>query len=207
MKKRLQGFIIGIIITGSVGALAAQYTATDNPFPITYNGNRVWLQGYNIDGSTYFKLRDIADVVGGFRVEFENNTITLTGNSNSAVINSSIDKSNNTANNKIDIKYDTSFKIDKYYSSGRWWRTTNVDSFKITNIEKSVLGELKISYEITGVVTGDDSLGIYAKCYDKDGYVIDSALIYGKVVDGQKFKIKNSTFIPPETVRLEFADD
>lgn len=84
MKKRLQGLITGVIagtiITGSIGVLATQYTATDNPFPIIYNGNQVSLQGYNIDGSTYFKLRDIANIVGGFSVGFYNNAITLTDN-------------------------------------------------------------------------------------------------------------------------------
>ncbi|MGN1202205.1 MAG: hypothetical protein ACI4RF_02845, partial [Eubacterium sp.] len=72
MKERLQGLItgvlIGVISAGTIGVFAAQHIADDNLFPITYNGNRVSLQGYNIDGSTYFKLRDIADVVGGFNV-------------------------------------------------------------------------------------------------------------------------------------------
>lgn len=78
MKKKelFVGVLIGSAITAT-GAFAVQYVATDNPFPITLNGNSVNIQGYNIEGSTYFKLRDIADVVGGFSVGFENNTITL----------------------------------------------------------------------------------------------------------------------------------
>lgn len=95
MKEKLQGVIIGgmigIIVTGSIGVFAAQYTANDNPFPITYNGRSVSLQGYNIDGNTYFKLRDIADVVGGFNVGFENNTIILTSNNYSNASNSGKD--------------------------------------------------------------------------------------------------------------------
>ena len=31
----------------------------------------------NINDSTYFKLRDVADAVGGFTVGFTNNTITI----------------------------------------------------------------------------------------------------------------------------------
>lgn len=31
----------------------------------------------NIDGNTYFKLRDISDIVGGFDVGFNNSTIQL----------------------------------------------------------------------------------------------------------------------------------
>ena len=41
------------------------------------NNNNVNLNGYNVDGSTYFKLRDIANVIGGFDVDFSNNTIQL----------------------------------------------------------------------------------------------------------------------------------
>ena len=35
-------------------------------------------EGIGAKTSTYFKLRDIADVVGGFEVGFENDTIILT---------------------------------------------------------------------------------------------------------------------------------
>lgn len=206
MKERLQGVITGviagIIITCSAGVLAVQYAATDNTFPITYNGNQVSLQGYNIDGSTYFKLRDIADVVGGFNVGFENNMIKLTGNSNSNTV-----VSDNVNSNPGNIKYDTSFTLNKYYSSGRLWRTTNMESFKITNTEIAYSGKLKITYEAVGVLTGDNSLSIDVKCYDKDGFVVDTGFVFGPVTDGEKFKIKNTMYIPEETVRLEFIDD
>lgn len=213
MKKSLQGFItgiiLGVVITGSISVFAAFYTAADNPFPITYNGNSVSLEGYNIEGSTYFKLRDIADVVGGFNVGFENNTITLTSHSNHAdTANSNNDNPiDNTAGNKSNIQYDTSFKLDRYYSSGRLWRTTDIESFKITNTELSDWGELIISYEMVGVVTGSDTCGIDVKCYDKDGFVIDNSFIFESVVDGQKFKIKDTMYISPETVRFEFTDN
>lgn len=78
MKKQfITGFLSGALIFGVVGALAATYTATNNPFPVKLNGNDVQIEGYNIDGSTYFKLRDVADTVGGFDVGFNNNTIQL----------------------------------------------------------------------------------------------------------------------------------
>ena len=48
-----------------------------NKFPIQLNGNNVEIKGYNISGNTYFKLRDIADTVGGFNVDFADNTILL----------------------------------------------------------------------------------------------------------------------------------
>ncbi|MCH5210400.1 MAG: hypothetical protein J1F01_05485 [Oscillospiraceae bacterium] len=82
MKKKelIAGILIGAVVTGT-GAFAVQYVATDNPFPVKLDGNNVNIQGYNIEGSTYFKLRDVADAVGGFDVDFKDNTIVLTKNS------------------------------------------------------------------------------------------------------------------------------
>lgn len=76
MKKYIAGIATGVLLSCTV-ALAVNYTATENVFPVKLNGNDVSISGYNIDGSTYFKLRDIADVVGGFDVDFQNNTIQL----------------------------------------------------------------------------------------------------------------------------------
>lgn len=78
MKKDLIiGIIIGSCLTAAVGVAATSLTATSNPFPIQLNGNNVSIEGYNINNNTYFKLRDIADVVGGFSVGFNDNTIQL----------------------------------------------------------------------------------------------------------------------------------
>ena len=63
-------FIAGAMIFGTVGAFAGQYIATENTFPVQLNGKDVAVGGYNIDGSTYFKLRDIANVIGGVFVFF-----------------------------------------------------------------------------------------------------------------------------------------
>lgn len=76
MKKYIAGIATGIILSCTV-ALAVSYTATQNPFTVKLNGNNVNIEGYNIDGSTYFKLRDVADTVGGFEVGFDNDTIQL----------------------------------------------------------------------------------------------------------------------------------
>ena len=76
MKKYIAGIATGVILSCTV-ALAVNYTATENTFPIQLNGENVNVEGYNIDGSTYFKLRDIADTVGGFNVDFNDNTIQL----------------------------------------------------------------------------------------------------------------------------------
>lgn len=82
MKKNfITGVIVGGLVFGAAGAFAGQYVATDNYFPVTLNGERIPLNGYNIEGSTYFKLRDIADKLGSFTVDFQDNTICLLSSS------------------------------------------------------------------------------------------------------------------------------
>ena len=86
MKKIALGFGIGAVVCMTIGVLAA-YTTHDvdnNPYPITLNGSPIELQGYNIDGNTYFQLRDIAAKVGGFTVDFNDNTILLTTDTQAA---------------------------------------------------------------------------------------------------------------------------
>lgn len=79
MKKNfITGFISGTVIFTMVGALAANYATTPNTYPITLDGKEVSIEGYNVDDYTYFKLRDIADAVGGFAVDFKDDTIVLT---------------------------------------------------------------------------------------------------------------------------------
>ncbi len=78
MKRNfVTGFIAGAVIFGMAGALAADLIATPNEFPITFDGNSANIEGYNIEDYTYFKLRDISDTVGGFDVDFKDDTIAL----------------------------------------------------------------------------------------------------------------------------------
>lgn len=78
MKKNfMTGFLAGALVFGAAGVFAVNYTVTQNPYPVLLNGQKAKIEGYNINDSTYFKLRDIADAVGGFDVDFQNNTIQL----------------------------------------------------------------------------------------------------------------------------------
>lgn len=76
IKSITLGIIIGAAATLSITALA-EYIVVPNSFPVKVNGQTVQVEGYNINDSTYFKLRDVADVVGGFEVGFENNAIIV----------------------------------------------------------------------------------------------------------------------------------
>lgn len=77
MKKFILGLITGGILTAAVTCFAVEYAVTANPFPVKVNGQTVQVEGYNINDSTYFKLRDVADAVGGFEVGFEDNAIVV----------------------------------------------------------------------------------------------------------------------------------
>ena len=56
--------------------------ATPNHQPIVRNGQKVSLAGYEIDGYTYFKLRDVATILNGtesqFSVDYDGTGISLT---------------------------------------------------------------------------------------------------------------------------------
>ena len=66
MKSKLNfvlGFALGAIIFGSTAALAATITASPTTSRVLVNGAEIYAEAYNIDGSNYFKLRDIAQAV------------------------------------------------------------------------------------------------------------------------------------------------
>ena len=76
LKSTTLGILIGAVTTLSITALA-DYIVAPNSFPVKVNGQTVQIDGYNINDSTYFKLRDVANAAGGFDVGFSNNTITI----------------------------------------------------------------------------------------------------------------------------------
>lgn len=76
IKSITIGVLIGATATLSITALA-EYIVVPNSFPVKVNGQTVQVEGYNINDSTYFKLRDVADAVGGFEVGFEDNAIIV----------------------------------------------------------------------------------------------------------------------------------
>ena len=76
-NKFILGFITGGIICATATGFAVEYAVTANPFPVSVNGTETAIEGYNINDNTYFKLRDVADAVGGFNVGFSDNTITI----------------------------------------------------------------------------------------------------------------------------------
>lgn len=67
-------------------SVAGPSTAIPNPFPVLVDGKSISMEAYNIEGNTYFKLRDLAYVFNGTAAQFNvswdgaANTIVLTNN-------------------------------------------------------------------------------------------------------------------------------
>ena len=78
MKHRdfVIGVLTGAVLFGSFTVIADNYDIYPNPFKILVNGNERYIEGYNIDGYSYFKLRDIGNEMG-FSVDFKEDTIMI----------------------------------------------------------------------------------------------------------------------------------
>ncbi|MCL1828895.1 MAG: hypothetical protein FWG32_05295 [Oscillospiraceae bacterium] len=62
-RQLLAGVITGAVLFNAVPAVAAGVTAALSDQPVTLNGKPVQITAYNIEGSNYFKLRDLAAVL------------------------------------------------------------------------------------------------------------------------------------------------
>lgn len=83
--------------------------------------------------------------------------------------------------------------------------TVDIESFSVNNIRATTFNDLELDYEIVGVVEEEDSLVLSLKCYDSDGFLIDTSSLYGSVRAGEKFKIDNSITVPGKTAKVELA--
>ena len=72
------GIVIGALLFGAVPAIAAGVAAVLSSQPVTVDGKPVRITAYNIDGSNYFKLRDIAAVLDvGVWFDAAENTVRI----------------------------------------------------------------------------------------------------------------------------------
>lgn len=126
MKKNfVTGFISGAIAFTMVGAFAANMVTTPNTYPVKLDGKDVSIEGYNVDDYTYFKLRDISDAVGGFDVDFKDDTIVLTSQKNGLSIKEEgMFSSGGTVTEPIDGKFD---ETTNWLDGTRAGNTAHVD--------------------------------------------------------------------------------
>jgi hypothetical protein len=73
-KQSIVMFIFGIMISSTSFVVATNIVTNPNPFPVIKDGKEVNVEGYNINGSTYLKLRDMAGLVDT-NVEFKDKII------------------------------------------------------------------------------------------------------------------------------------
>ena len=76
MKKFLIGLICGIFISSSTVRAYQSYVAYKNEYSVFVDGQESDIDGYNINGYTYFKLRDIGKYIG-FNVDFKEGDIII----------------------------------------------------------------------------------------------------------------------------------
>ena len=83
MKKQgvwtcLAGMLIGACLFYAVPVLAANVAAVLSTQPVTVDGKPVQVTAYNIDGSNYFKLRDMAEILDvGVWYDAAENTVRI----------------------------------------------------------------------------------------------------------------------------------
>lgn len=157
-KEFILGIILGSIIFGSLTIMASELLNVSlNPFKIKVNGVNKNIEGYNINGSTYFKLRDIGSQVG-FDVDFKENTIMI--NTNNTSTTNTLSEEENSYNFVVidEVEYIASKDVDLVvinYPNWNFAYTNNIHSWtkdgkswcylnKLDN-SNNVLEEYKIS--------------------------------------------------------------
>ncbi len=128
MMKRnfITGFVSGAVVFSMVGVIAAgTFTATPNVYPIKLDGEDVNIEGYEIDDYTYFKLRDISKVAGGFDVDFKDDTILLSSAAKGlALKEEGMFSSGGTVTEAVDGKFD---ETTNWLDNTRKGNTAHVD--------------------------------------------------------------------------------
>jgi hypothetical protein len=76
-KQTFASFILGgLLFSGFISMANENLQIIPNPFPILVNGEKVDVEGYNINGSTYLKTRDTANILDA-DIDFKDKTIYI----------------------------------------------------------------------------------------------------------------------------------
>lgn len=88
-KELIIGIVIGVIISCNIAIFADDIiNAVPNQFKIMVNNDYCDIEGYNINDSTYFKLRDIGKYTN-FNVDFKEDTIMITTSDSQSILSES----------------------------------------------------------------------------------------------------------------------
>ena len=133
-RELIIGIIIGAVCFSGFSIFAdTLYNISPNPYKITVNGSEKYIEGFNINGYSYFKLRDIGEQVG-FDVDFKEDIIMITDENNTAP---SAIATNHWVNADTYIENDITYYRWNYYESMNMLSNSYIDV--ITNEEEYVV--------------------------------------------------------------------
>ena len=96
--------------------------------------------------------------------------------------------------------------LKRYDSEGTLLYTTKLDGFTVTKSKYSLLlREIVLDYQLIGKVDGYDNAYLYLRCYDDEGILLESHVLYEPVTEGERFRIKGETYIDSHTARIELV--
>ena len=103
--------------------------------------------------------------------------------------------------NKPNIEYvNEPFTITTSYSK------TNIESVEIKSVDKYSTYQ-RLELEVIGTTEGTDTFKIEVKCYDKDGFLLETFSANFSVSADEKFKATSHSAVPLKTTRIEFVKD
>lgn len=119
IKFLLIGFILGSCTFNIFATVNSLYDIIANPYRIMINGKETTIEGYNINGYSYFKLRDIGTQTKSFNVDFKEDMILIdTINATALTVDDETSSSNNvdvTEKNIVTIDTDIYAVNDEKY--------------------------------------------------------------------------------------------
>lgn len=172
------GLCLAIGATLSIGAFA-DVTANPSTHKVTVNGEASSIQGYNIDGANYFKIRDLGEALDlGVTWDAATSTVGLDTNSSYKASETQLLEGNWAPATRARIQA----VIDKWANQGRYVVFDFDNTSVIFDVQEALL-----MYQISNLIfkfTPDEVKGILETGIDPSQ--IDAVM--GKTVDGKEVK-------------------
>jgi len=115
---------------------------------------------------------------------------------------------------KVDIEYVnepfmvTYVDVEDYYDDYKPTETTAIiESIEMVSAWRDFDRDIRMEFEIIGILKGSDYLEIGVLCYDDEDFVIDKRTLYTWIVEDERFRTTDWIWAPPGTVRIQFVKD
>jgi hypothetical protein len=103
--------------------------------------------------------------------------------------------------NKPNIDY-----VNRPFTVSTSYSKTSIESIEIKSVDKYSTYQ-RLELEVIGTTEGTDAFRIEVKCYDKDGFLLETLSANFSVSAGEKFKAISHSAVPLKTARIEFVKD